>query len=95
MLLRQCCHRPNLLRLIADELEKSETLGDDRKSKIVSAYFDALFQNEGKPEIGQVRFLFDTKWGNGLDVSDWSIRKTLGSLRLPLKPGKRGRPRKK
>jgi hypothetical protein len=96
MLLHECLERPNLFRLIADEVERSQKRNDeDRRSKIVSSYFDAVSRNKGKPEFRQVRFLFDTKWGKGLDVTDYSMRKTLRSLRLPLKPGKPGRPSKR
>jgi hypothetical protein len=98
MVLRELCQRPNLFRLIADELERSKKLDDDsRRSKIVSAYWNAALQKDeaGAPEFGQVRFFFDSKWGKGLDVSDYSMRKTLRSLRLPLAPAKPGRRPKK
>lgn len=95
---------PRTLRLLADALEVTEQDMDGRRKAIYLAYFRAaclaFLDGERQPTLSEVAKMLEKDYRDegkhisGLPVN-FSLRKTLKRLNLPLAPDKRGRRRKK
>jgi hypothetical protein len=93
------------LRAVADALDALNAPEGRRKAtpyfevptelclNIVMAYCSAL-RLSCPPTLAQVKEQFVQLLGKEKLPADWTIRKTLTRLRLPLREGQRGRPRK-
>jgi hypothetical protein len=80
------------LRRLADALDAIEAGGgpDARQMNIVKAYIDC---DNYPPTLRELREKFIARFGQRCWPTDFSVRKTLAWLELPLAKGKRGRPR--
>jgi hypothetical protein len=83
------------LRQVADALDFldalfSEQTPDDRQVNILRAYADC---DNNPPTLPEVREKFVARFGEQCWPVDFSVRKTLKWLGLPLAKAKRGRPR--
>jgi hypothetical protein len=83
------------LRQVADALDfldvpSSELTPDARQLNILRAYADC---DNNPPTLGEVRQKFLATFGRRCWPADFSVRKTLKSLRLPLAKDKQGRRR--
>jgi hypothetical protein len=90
---------------VADALDAEEE-EDPRRANILKAYEDCIggrypptIAEKGKsfvscyvPTLAQLRDAFIKRFGKHCWTSDFSVRKTLKILDLPLSPAKQGRP---
>jgi hypothetical protein len=95
-LLKTATISTNSLRLVADALDAidADVGGSPSQDHIITAYEQA-YEKSGKraPTFPEVRKTFVTMFGEVCwRGSDYSVRKTLKSLELPLTGAKRGRP---
>jgi hypothetical protein len=80
------------LRIIADVLDGKE-MQDPRQANIIAAYWDCLTLTGHPPTLAELRKVFVAGFGKRCwPTTDFSVRKTLQSLGLPLAKAKRGRP---
>jgi hypothetical protein len=79
------------LRLVADALEEEES-EDPRQSNIIGAYL-VFLRKRLIPTLAELREEFEERFGKESWTGDFSVRKTLKLLGLPLAPARRGRPR--
>ena len=84
--------RPRALTLVAKAFPKLQDSGviDPRANAIIGAYEHC---GSFPPTFGEFKRVFIDRSGEHRWRSDFSMRKTLRFLHLPLTPSKRGRPR--
>jgi hypothetical protein len=90
-LLKAALINPKALRLIADALQKLDQprAVDHRATAIISAYKTC---GSFPPSFIELKRAFVARFGESRWRGDFSVRKTLRSLNLPLSKSKRGRP---
>ena len=82
---------PKKLGLVAEAFGKLEDTGamDDRAAAIITAYEQC---ESFAPTLSELKRAFIAQFGERRWRGDYSVRKTLRSLKLPLRKSKRGRP---
>jgi hypothetical protein len=85
---------PKGLRALADVIEcpPTDSLIDARRANIVQSYFAAVYLKEREPTLAELKKCFLSYFNQQMLPRDYSIRKTLNLLGLPLGKAKRGRP---
>lgn len=80
------------LREVADALDAEER-ADPRQANIITAYEECIQSMVYPPTLAALRKTFVDMFGQRCWTSDFSVRKTLTALDLPLHKDRRGRPR--
>ena len=82
---------PKYLGKIAEALRKLDDLGavDPRAAAIITAYEKC---GSFPPTFSELKRAFSAQFGESRWRGDYSVRKTLRSLKLPVSKSKRGRP---
>jgi hypothetical protein len=82
------------LRQVADALDArdAEKRQDPRQANIIKAYTDCV-EKSYPPTLPELRKVFAARFGEQCWPADFSVRKTLNWLGLPLAKAKLGRPR--
>jgi hypothetical protein len=91
LLLQTAFINPKFFRKLAEGFEKLKDTGriDRRAEEIIVAYESCA---SFPPSFSELKRAFIDKFGDSRWSEDFSVRKTLQSLDLPLRPSKRGRP---
>ena len=90
-LLAVAMESPKKLRLIAHVLDEEES-HDPGQANIIGAYLASLTLTGHRPTLAELRKEFAARFGKQSWRGNFSVRKTLKLLRLPLAKAKRGRP---